>query len=325
MIPIKLKISGFLSYQQPVELDFTSFELACISGSNGAGKSSLLDAITWALFGRARKKEDDALINSSCNSAEVIYEFEYEKSNYKVQRSKTRGKTSLLEFQILDKEGNWTALTEHSLRETEKRIEQTLRMDYETFINTSFFLQGKADQFAQQPAGKRKEILSSILNLEIWEEYRAAAALHKRNEENEIASIDNLLIEIETELAQESERLARLEQTSQNFKQKTEIRKGKESLVESAQRQADLIKEFENLFKTHTAHMEDLNKQLFANQELTLSRQNELILYEKVLADEKAITRANHELEQLRVELEHYNQLAAQFNSLTNSGPNKSP
>ena len=44
MIPIKLKISGFLSYQQAVELDFTSFDLACISGANGAGKSSLLDA-----------------------------------------------------------------------------------------------------------------------------------------------------------------------------------------------------------------------------------------------------------------------------------------
>ncbi len=316
MIPIKLKISGFLSYQHPVELDFSSFELACISGSNGAGKSSLLDAITWALFGRARKKEDDALINSSCNSAEVIYEFEYEKSSYRVQRSKTRGKTSLLELQMLDNKANWVALTEHSLRETEKRIEQTLRMDYETFINTSFFLQGKADQFAQQPAGKRKEILSSILNLEIWEEYRAAAALHKRKEENEIALVDNLLIEIETELAQESERLARLEQTSASFKQKTELRKGKEALVESAQRQADLIKEYENLFKTHTAHLDDLTKQLSANQELTLARQNELILYEKVLANEKAITRANHELEQLRVKLERYNQLARQFNAL---------
>jgi exonuclease SbcC len=316
MIPIRLKISGFLSYQQPVELDFSSFELACISGSNGAGKSSLLDAITWALFGRARKKEDDALINSSCDTAEVVYEFEYEKNNYRTQRSKTRGKTSLLELQMLDKEGNWVALTEHSLRETEKRIELTLRMDYETFINTSFFLQGKADQFAQQPAGKRKEILSSILNLEIWEEYRAATALRKRNEENEIAVIDNLLIEIETELAQESERLARLEQTSLNFKQKTEIRKGKESLVESAQRQVDLIKEYENLFKTHSAHLEDLNQQLAANQELTLARQNELTIFEQVLADEKAITLANYALEQLRVDLEHYNQLASQFNTL---------
>jgi len=50
MIPISLSISGFLSYKDPAEIDFTSFDLACISGQNGAGKSSILDAITWALL-----------------------------------------------------------------------------------------------------------------------------------------------------------------------------------------------------------------------------------------------------------------------------------
>ena len=70
MIPIRLKLSGFLSYREPVELDFTTFELACISGANGAGKSSLLDAITWALFGQARKR-DEALIHTAADAAEV--------------------------------------------------------------------------------------------------------------------------------------------------------------------------------------------------------------------------------------------------------------
>jgi len=52
---VKLKIDGFLSYREPVEIDFQDIELACISGANGAGKSSLLDAITWVLFCEARK------------------------------------------------------------------------------------------------------------------------------------------------------------------------------------------------------------------------------------------------------------------------------
>ena len=77
MIPLKLRLQGFLSYHQAVELDFSSFDLACISGANGAGKSSLLDAITWALFGRARKANDDALINSSADMAEVTFEFHF--------------------------------------------------------------------------------------------------------------------------------------------------------------------------------------------------------------------------------------------------------
>jgi len=81
MIPLRLKLSGFLSYRAPVEVDFSAFSMACISGQNGAGKSSLLDAITWALFGQARKP-GEALIHSASAAAEVIFTFEYEGNHY---------------------------------------------------------------------------------------------------------------------------------------------------------------------------------------------------------------------------------------------------
>ena len=77
MIPLHLSLSGFLSYRDRAELDFTGFELACIAGANGAGKSSLLDAITWALFGQARK-QDDSLINAQSSAAELSLTFAYE-------------------------------------------------------------------------------------------------------------------------------------------------------------------------------------------------------------------------------------------------------
>ena len=99
VIPLHLKLSGFLSYRDPVELDFSGFDLACISGSNGAGKSSLLDAMTWALFGQARKR-DEAVINLQSKAAEVAFTFAYETNVYRVIRSLARGKTTTLEFQI---------------------------------------------------------------------------------------------------------------------------------------------------------------------------------------------------------------------------------
>ncbi|MFN2149972.1 MAG: AAA family ATPase, partial [Anaerolineales bacterium] len=173
MIPIKLTLSGFLSYRDPQEIDFTSFNLACISGPNGAGKSSLLDSITWALFGQARKR-DDAIINLQSETAEVSFTFEYEGNLYQVKRAKPRDKTTVLEFHIKSKNGSWKALTERTMRATETLIEEVLRLDYETFVNASFFLQGKADQFTQQRPADRKRILSSILGLEIWEDYRKA-------------------------------------------------------------------------------------------------------------------------------------------------------
>ena len=101
MIPRTLTLSGFLSYRTPVTIDFTPFDLACIAGANGAGKSSLLDAFTWVLFGRARKT-DDSIINAhpEVKAAQVTLEFEYETNLYRIQRTSPRGKTAMLEFQI---------------------------------------------------------------------------------------------------------------------------------------------------------------------------------------------------------------------------------
>jgi exonuclease SbcC len=317
MIPIKLKISGFLSYQKTVELDFTNFDLACISGSNGAGKSSILDAITWVLFGQARKNEDDALINSSFDLAEVVFEFEYENGHYQIQRNKKRGKTSTLELRMLDHEEKWTVMTEHSLRETEKKIEQILHMDYETFINTCFFLQGKADQFAQQTAGKRKEILSNILNLSIWESYRELVSAQNREISNEVISIDAWLLEIDKELEKEKELLIELDRSKLNLKQKSEILREKELSIENARRQINLAKEYENLLKTQTANLDDLRKQKLDNLTILQSRQDEFKYYEQILSDEKVIIENNNKLKHLRLDLEEFNKLEKQFHLLS--------
>src|SRR5512133_3804155 len=197
MIPIRLQIEGFLSYHERVDLSFTDFELACISGSNGAGKSSLLDAITWVLFGEARRK-DDTIINHQSAGAEVILDFSYENTIYRFQRKKKKNESTRLEFFIQSTDSSWKPLTEATMRATEERIRATMRLDYETFINASFFLQGRADQFAQQRPGDRKRILSAILGLEAWEKYKEEAARRRRTEELELASVEGLLKEIET-------------------------------------------------------------------------------------------------------------------------------
>jgi len=128
MIPVNLQLRGFLSYKEPVELSFEGFDLACISGDNGAGKSSLLDAITWVLFGKARRN-DDGVINNTCDKAEVIFQFNYENALYRVQRIKARDRSVVLEFQIKDDAENWKTLTEHSATETQVRINETLHLD----------------------------------------------------------------------------------------------------------------------------------------------------------------------------------------------------
>jgi len=244
MIPLHLKLSGFLSYREPVEVDFTGFDLACISGSNGAGKSSLLDAVTWALFGEARKR-DEALINAHrlVKAAEVALTFAYEGNTYRVIRVLPRGKSTVLEFQILDdgqvtisagsSSGTWRPLTERTLRDTQARIEQVLRLDYDTFVNASFFLQGQADQFAQQKPSRRKEILGGILGLEVWEEYKDRTAGRRKAIERDLVSLTGRLQEIEAELAEEEPRRRKLAELEAQLDEMSAGRKAQEAALKS--------------------------------------------------------------------------------------------
>ena len=237
MIPIHLHIAGFLSYREPVDIDFSLFDLACISGQNGAGKSSLLDAMTWALFGESRSKDKDSLVNLQSKAAEVALTFSYEGNIYRVLRTSPRSKTATLEFQIKDNE-DWRPLTERSARETQNRIEQTLRLDYDTFVNAAFFLQGKADQFTQQKAADRKRILGNILGLEIWETYKERTAEKRRALEDEVRSIDGRIDEINAELDEEEPRKLRLQELEADLNRSRTDRKVQENLLENIKKTA---------------------------------------------------------------------------------------
>jgi exonuclease SbcC len=330
MIPIHLSLSGFLSYRDPVEIDFNAFDLACIAGPNGAGKSSLLDAITWALFGQARKR-DDSLINAHSAAAEVNLTFAYEGNLYMVQRIKPRDRTTLLEFRIFQDaallgsppplsysssvpvSGSWKPLTERSLRETEARIQQTLRMDYEVFTNASFFLQGKADQFTQQRAADRKRILSSILGLDAWEGYKDRAAERRKGVEAEIRSLDGRLQEIGAELAEETARRQRLQEQIEILQTVSQQRSAQEKIVQNARQVAGALREQERLVETLARQAKAASFRLDDLLARLLLRQQESQQYAEILSRSVEIEAAYAAWQSARSELERLEQFASQF------------
>jgi exonuclease SbcC len=325
MIPIRLSLSGFLSYHEPVEIDFTSFDLACISGPNGAGKSSLLDAITWALFGQARKR-DDSIINARASAAEVGLIFAYEGNLYQVQRTKPRDKTMQLEFQILHGDnpdpaafsqrlanGRWRPLSERTLRETEARIQQTLRMDYETFTNASFFLQGKADQFTQQRPGDRKRILTSILGLEVWERYRDRAAERRKGVEAEIRQLEGRLQEINAELTEEEARKQRMSQLEGDLERLGQQRATQEAAVQNARQVVAALKEQEKLVDALARQVEASGRRLQEMENRLAARQKEKESLSALLARAQEIEAAYAAWQAARVELERMEKVASQF------------
>jgi exonuclease SbcC len=317
LIPIRLHLSGFLSYLDPVDVDFESFDLACISGQNGAGKSSLLDAITWVLFGEARRR-DDSIINSSADAAEVILTFDYENSRYKVQRSKPRGKTALLEFSQQAKNGSWRPLTEATLRATEEQIVKTLRLDYETFINASFFLQGKADQFAQQRPSDRKRILSTTLGLEIWETYKEEALRRRRDAEAQLALKDDRLKGIEEELAEEAERKQRLADTEKEYSAQKELSDSKKTLLDQQRLLHERFDRDHQQIAKQQAEIDRQQLELDRQSQVLLARQQERAQLQAQIAGADQVQQVLKQWELDRKKLEEWDLLANQFQGVAN-------
>jgi exonuclease SbcC len=213
MIPQKLSLTNFMCYREAA-LDFSGIHVACLTGENGAGKSALLDAITWALWGSSRlgARGDDDLVRLGEDKMQVAFTFSLGGQAYRVLRRREVAKYSrtLLDFQV-DDDGHWRSLVEGGVRATQRKIENVLRLDYDTFVNSAFLRQGRADEFTVKTAAERKRVLGDILGLDRWSIYEDRVKERQRMVEAEMEAIKLRLEEIQTELGRRSEYEAQLE------------------------------------------------------------------------------------------------------------------
>ena len=207
MIPVELEMHNFLAYRDPGPLRLDGIHIACLAGPNGAGKSSLLDAITWVLWGEARTHQVDELIHQGETEMRVALTFDQGGSLYRAVRQRKSGKrgSSLLELQGQDPTtGAWRSLSEATMRATERKIEALLRLDYETFVNSAFLIQGRADEFTKKAPAERKQILGNILGLSRWEMFEERAKDGLAQARDQIHRLEGRLEEIESELSHRS-------------------------------------------------------------------------------------------------------------------------
>ncbi|KAA3598086.1 MAG: hypothetical protein DWQ06_13395 [Calditrichaeota bacterium] len=208
MIPIRLMLQNFLSYGEPAqEIDFTKFSIACLSGKNGHGKSALLDGVTWAIWGETSKssKSNEKVVR--IGSTETIVEFDFLLSDelYRVVRTYNLGKSRphVLSFQIFDENAaSFHTLDDVSISQTQNKINETLKVDYDTFVNSSFLLQGRSNEFAKKSPSQRKEILAKILNLGIYSRLEKLAKEDKKNALKEIEFIQRRIAEFEEHISE---------------------------------------------------------------------------------------------------------------------------
>lgn len=186
MIPLKLHLKNFVSYGNTTQIiDFEPYHLICFSGKNGHGKSALLDALTWAIWGQARKalgtsKADEGLVRLGQTNMFVALDFVCNGQTYKIHREFTLAGTKShtnLEFGMVDSEtGQIKPLTDKTIRATQEKIDSLIGLNFEAFVNSAFLRQGHSNEFSKKSPKDRKELLANILGLDTFESLRKRAS-----------------------------------------------------------------------------------------------------------------------------------------------------
>lgn len=252
MRPIELSLSGFTSFRDEQHLDFYQLDLFAITGPTGSGKSSLLDAITYALYGKTARvgSQIQEMVSQGASLLKVQLRFAMSQGEYRVTRLwRDRGKTAVTSVLLEVYTGKKWETLETKERSTNQAIEQILGMDFDTFTRVIFLPQGQFDEFLKGNTTKRREILRQLAGFEIFElmrkEANSLAGLFKKELEAVERQINDLEAPPDWEFAQKIGQLLALE---------NEIPRLNEA-VWQAQKELDeqqqLFKQLERLLKLH--------------------------------------------------------------------------
>ncbi len=170
MIPLSVRMTGWMRYRERQTADFSGGTLIAICGENGAGKSSIFDAITYALYGTHRlgKQHADQLISQGADRLAVEFEFEADGRRYLLRRSHGKRESEREHGFWCWDEGaaDWTQVAGTEKKDAlERTIASIVRISEPAFMSSFLLQQGEATQFLDADPKDRFEIISSLIGL----------------------------------------------------------------------------------------------------------------------------------------------------------------
>ena len=238
MIPQRVQLKGFLCYVEDQEVRFDGAStLWMLSGLNGSGKSSIFDAVTYALFGHHRGGGQQAveLINKDSDALLVEFDFLLDGQLYRAKRTARRDNKGGARGtqQILRREGGangdgkWVPVEgTGQKREFDAWVSEHVGLTYETFTSSVLLLQGKAEKLLDSRPEGRREVLAGIVDLERYERLHRAADEKRKGLESDLKSIKNRLAAIPEvsplEVAEADERIRVAEEAREQARAEVE-------------------------------------------------------------------------------------------------------
>ncbi len=298
MIPVRLKLSNFTSYGENVpELDFTKFHLAAISGQNGAGKSSILDSITWCVWGWSRAGDNaDQLVRLGATDMQVEFSFDLDGHEFTIKRRRSTksGGNSALEF--------WSSshnLTEGTIKATQQKIIDTLHLSFETFTNSSFLRQGHADEFTTKGPTDRKRILADILGLSHYDKLEEKAKEKAKDAQTKLSLLEYQFLEIEAELSQKEERQKSLTLAEEEVKKVEKELMEIEKLIKTIQEEHQIISSSIKSLEDRRSQIEIVKKELFDIKLQIQIKEKARDEYQNILSKKEVVEKNYTDLQKL--------------------------
>ncbi len=213
MKPLKLEFEAFLSYKDKTVIDFTNFNnrIFLIDGDTGAGKTTIFDAMCFALYGEASDTSRDTHFKSHFASEETIsyvdFTFEEEGKIYNIYRQprqllKSKKRNAEGYYPLIDRSeevklelGNQKVLTK--TKECNQKIIEIIKLKQDQFRNTVMIGQNKFADLIRTTTQNRKELFRSILQTAKFATFKDMINEKYTNAyheiENEAVSIDTIL------------------------------------------------------------------------------------------------------------------------------------
>jgi DNA repair exonuclease SbcCD ATPase subunit len=246
-----IRWKNFLSTgTQYTEVDFTKNKTNLIVGTNGAGKSTVLDALTFALFGKPFRKINKPQLINSVNEKDCRVEVEFSIGN--IEWKVVRGiKPALFEIWRND-----SALDQSSAAlDQQKWLEQNvLKMNYKSFTQIVILGSSTFVPFMQLSAAHRREVIEDLLDIKIFSSMNVVIKEKIRQSKEEIKVL---------ELKKES--LLDKVQMQKDFIEELENR-GKDNINNNNQKISDLDKEIEH-YMSENSSLEEPLQELIREQE----------------------------------------------------------
>lgn len=185
MRPLRLTLRGFRSHVEETTFDFEDRSLLAIVGPTGAGKSTILDGISYALYAKTPRERRNSknLISTRVKKASVSYRFAVAGETYEVHRSIPAATDDhMVAVGSGEKAVGAAAIT--------AEVEELLGLDFDGFASSVLLAQGRFDLFLKATTKERTGILKGIFRIERIDGLREAAVKRRGDIDTELARIE---------------------------------------------------------------------------------------------------------------------------------------